>query len=197
MGLCTMKRAPIRLVQAPPAAPTAVARFDDAGSLARVACGDIGALSELYDRHARALLRFATRCVGASDAEDLVQSTFIRAASAAATFDGRSPSARSWLFGITARLIQERRRSVTRFARALLRMTTFDTGVLASGERRDLEKGLLLLSDAKRTVLVLAEVENFSCEEIATMLDVPVGTVWTRLHHARKEMRAFYEATPR
>ena len=42
-------------------------------------------------------------------------------------------------------------------------------------------------------MLLLAEVEGFTCEEIAAMLAVPVGTVWTRLHHARRQMRAFYE----
>ena len=47
--------------------------------------------------------------------------------------------------------------------------------------------------NAKRTVLVLAEVEGFSCEELATMLSIPIGTVWTRLHHARRELRRFYE----
>jgi RNA polymerase sigma-70 factor (ECF subfamily) len=37
-------------------------------------------------------------------------------------------------------------------------------------------------------VLLLAEVENMSCHEIAQALEIPVGTVWTRLHHARKEL---------
>ena len=59
--------------------------------------------------------------------------------------------------------------------------------------RRDLEAGLAQLSSAKRSVLVLAEVEGFSCEEIAGMLEIPVGTVWTRLHHARRELRRHQE----
>lgn len=170
---------------------------DDARSLSRVANGDVGALGELYDRHASALLGFATRCTGAQDAEDLVQATFVRAARSAATFDSRHASARSWLFGITAHLVQERRRSFARLARALLR---FDAGAVTGAstsqpdeERNDLRKGLDRLTESKRVVLLLAEVEGFTCEEIASMLDVPVGTVWTRLHHARREMRAFYE----
>jgi RNA polymerase sigma factor (sigma-70 family) len=176
---------------------TRVAVSDDADVLGRVGRGDVGALGELYDRHASALLGFATRCTNAQDAEDLVQATFVRAARSAARFDGRHASARSWLFGITAHLVQERRRSFARLARALLRLDV--SGVTRTStsqpdeERNDLRKGLDRLTESKRVVLLLAEVEGFTCEEIASMLAVPVGTVWTRLHHARREMRAFYE----
>ena len=187
-----MTNRPLRLVRPAPASAN-----DDADVLGRVGRGDVGALGELYDRHARALLGFATRCTNAQDAEDLVQATFIRAARSAATFDGRTGNARSWLFGITAHLVQERRRSFARLARALLR---FDVGAVTGSatslpeeERNDLRKGLDRLTETKRVVLLLAEVEGFTCEEIAAMLAVPVGTVWTRLHHARREMRAFYE----
>ena len=48
------------------------------------------------------------------------------------------------------------------------------------------------MSRAKSTVLLLHEVEGFSCAEIASMLSIPVGTVWTRLHHARHELRSYY-----
>ncbi|MDB4933836.1 MAG: polymerase sigma-54 factor RpoN [Labilithrix sp.] len=169
------------------------ATTSDADALARVARGDVGALGEVYDRHARELLRFASRTAGASDAPDVVQSTFLRAAKVAGAYDGRAPTARAWLFGIAVRVMQERRRSVARFARALMR---FDASVVVMpvhAERSDLEKALSRLAEAKRVVLVLAEVEGFTCEEIATMLGVPVGTVWTRLHHARKQLRAFFD----
>ncbi len=187
-----MRNRPLRLV-----GPAPVSASDDADVLGRVGRGDVGALGELYDRHASALIGFATRCTGAQDAEDLVQATFVRAARSAATFDGRHGTARSWLFGITAHLVQERRRSFARLARALLR---FDVSAVTGAstappeeERSDLRKGLDRLSESKRVVLLLAEVEGFSCAEIASMLGVPVGTVWTRLHHARREMRAFYD----
>jgi RNA polymerase sigma-70 factor (ECF subfamily) len=45
------------------------------------------------------------------------------------------------------------------------------------------------LSQPKRVTLLLAEVEGLSCPEIAAALDIPVGTVWTRLHKARRELR--------
>lgn len=170
---------------------------NDIAALAAVARGDVGALGELYDRHARALLAFAARSVGARDAEDLVQITFLRAAKVAASFDGRSSGARAWLFGITARLVQERRRSFARLARALLRFDVALPAAPTDEARTDLRRGLARLTESKRVVLLLAEVEGFTCEEIATMLEVPIGTVWTRLHHARREMRAFYEGSSR
>lgn len=180
-----------RLKLVPPVPPAS----EDADALARVARGDLGALGELYDRHARALLAFASRAVGAADAEDVVQSTFVRAAKAASSYDGRGASARPWLFGIAARLIQERRRAFARLTRALLRFDVSPSAPPEAGDRRDMRRGLLRLTEAKRVVLLLAEVEGFTCEEIAKMLGVPIGTVWTRLHHARRDMRAFYEET--
>jgi RNA polymerase sigma-70 factor (ECF subfamily) len=59
--------------------------------------------------------------------------------------------------------------------------------------RADLDTCLSKLSLAKRSVLILAEVEGFTCDEIAAMLSLPIGTVWTRLHHARRGLRQSYE----
>jgi RNA polymerase sigma factor (sigma-70 family) len=167
---------------------------EDGRALERVATGDVGAMGEVYERHVHALLRFATRVVGPADAEDVVQSTFVRAARIAATYDDRAGSARRWLFGIAARLVQERRRSLARWARVLTRLTAERVGGTAAPEgQADLEQGLRRLTEAKRMVLVLAELEGFGCDEIARLLDVPIGTVWTRLHHARRELRKYYE----
>jgi RNA polymerase sigma-70 factor (ECF subfamily) len=183
-----MKVPALHLVPKPKEAPDTVA-------LNRLAKGDVSALGEMYDRHAAALFRFASRASGPHDAEDLVQATFMTILKIAGTYDGRTDDARAWLHGVMARLIQERRRSLARFARALLRSRSSPPPVFDAerGCQSDLARGLSTLSDAKRVVLVLAEVEGYTCDEIARMLKVPVGTVWTRLHHARKEMRVFYE----
>ncbi len=178
----------LRLV-APPAA--------DSEALARIARGDVGALGELYDRHAAALLRFALRSAGADDAEDIVQGTFERVAKVAASYDGRSSSARSWLFGIAVHIMRERRRSFARLSRALLRLGWSTNAVAPEETAGDLQRGLATLREPKRLVLLLAEVEGFTCEEIAEMLSIPIGTVWTRLHHARRELRAFYDGGAR
>jgi len=164
---------------------------DDAEVLKRVAAGDMHALGVLYDRYAPMLLRFARRLGGREDAEDMVQSVFLRVVKRAKSFDPGAVSARPWLFAIAAHVAQERRRSVRRLATALSAVTshgsTADTERM--GERSELERCLAALSLPKRAVLLLFEVEGFDGEEIARMLSIPVGTVWTRLHHARREMR--------
>jgi RNA polymerase sigma-70 factor (ECF subfamily) len=166
-------------------------KLSDAVILARVAEGDVAALGALYDRYAPQLLRFARR-VDRNDAEDVVQTVFLRVMRIAGTFRADAPSARPWLFAITTRVLQERTRALRRLGAAMLRLAqVVDEPASTSLETAgDLQRGLMRLSIPKRTVLVLAEVEGFACEEIAGMLSIPVGTVWTRLHHARKELRA-------
>ena len=60
--------------------------------------------------------------------------------------------------------------------------------------RTDLERALAQLSEAKRLTLLMAEAEGLSCAEISAALDVPIGTVWTRLHAARRELRQALDA---
>jgi RNA polymerase sigma-70 factor (ECF subfamily) len=164
-----------------------------------VASGDLGALGKLYDCYAPMLLRFARRLGAAEDAEDVVQNVFIRVVRLAAQFDTGVPSARAWLFAITVRVVQERRRSLRRLTNAMKSFATQKQSCPTNPEgpaTRDLAMCLSKLSLAKRSVVLLAEVEGFSCPEIAEMLDIPVGTVWTRLHHARRELRTTLEMTP-
>jgi len=59
--------------------------------------------------------------------------------------------------------------------------------------RRDVERALRLISEPKRITLLMAEVEEMSCPEIAAVLHIPIGTVWTRLHVARRELRRALE----
>lgn len=166
----------------------------DAVVLARIAQGDINALGVLYDRHAPGLYRFARRLAGAQDATDIVQSAFLRVVALAHGYDASVPSARPWLYGIVVRVIQEHRRSLRRWASTLVKLASQPpkTPSTIPESRRDLDSCLARLSLAKRTVLILSEVEGFTSEEIAAMLSVPVGTVWTRLHHARRELRKLY-----
>jgi RNA polymerase sigma-70 factor (ECF subfamily) len=165
----------------------------DARLLERVAAGEVSALGVLYDRHAPGLMRFAQR-VDPQEYEDLLQITFMRVARLAERFDGRSASARAWLFAIMTRIAQERSRSLRRFTAALSRLADLPhrREMPAPETASDLERALSRISTAKRTVLLLAEIEGFTCDEIAAMLGIPVGTVWTRLHHARKELRALH-----
>jgi RNA polymerase sigma-70 factor (ECF subfamily) len=169
----------------------------DADCLRRLASGEVGALATLYDRYSESLYRFVSHATdNASDVEDVVHVAFLTAARAAASFDGRQ-SCRPWLLGIAARLVHRRRRTLARFRRALRELASRQEGaqrdpqreLIARDELEALGKALERLSDSKRVALILSEVEGLGAEEIAVALHVPIGTVWTRLHHARLELR--------
>lgn len=170
---------------------------EDATLMGRVAQGDLSALGELYDRHARGLVRFAARMSTWNDAEDVVQEVFLRVVRLAKEFDAGAASARPWLYALTLRAAQERRRSLRRWAAALLQLSgQSPSGVTQLREtNRDLERALARLNPKKREVLLLAEVEGFTSREIAALLGVPIGTVWTRLHHARRALRQLLESS--
>lgn len=178
------------VVRAVPARSEGVA---DAVLLARISEGDLAALGSLYDRYAAALVRYASR-FDRGDAEDVVQTVFMRVVRIAESYRPEVASARPWLFAITARVLQERSRALRRFGRAMFQLAhdSRKGAAAPSDARHDLERALASLPRAKSTVLLLNEVEGFSCEEIAVMLEIPIGTVWTRLHHARRELRRYY-----
>lgn len=181
----------------PLAASSSAARHDGA-LLARLASGEISALASLYDVYAPTLLKFARRLGMSHDAEDVVQTVFLRVPRLAASFDPASPSARSWLFAITIRVVQERRRSLRRLAAATRALVLLEQPITheSPGRAADLEQCLNTLPLAKRSVVVLADIEGFSCEEIASMLKIPIGTVWTRLYYARRKLRQAWSEVP-
>jgi len=159
----------------------------------QLAAGQVGALGELYDRHRTALRSFIGRATNdAHDVDDLVHATFLAVAESAQRYDGRD-SCRPWLIGIAAQLLRRRRRALGRFVSVLTalrgssRSASDPRSVLQA--RSEVERALAGLSEAKRITLLMAEVEGLSCEEIARALEIPIGTVWTRLHSARRELR--------
>lgn len=175
-------------------APDSVA--DDRRAMLRLAQGEIDALGELYDRHQAAVRRLAVRMSGGpNDAEDIVHATFLAALKAAATFDP-ARSCRPWLLGIAANLIQRERSKGARWKRLLSAFRPLESPSTPDPERTlamreglgRLERALLDLPEPKRLVVIMAELEGMSGEAIAEALGIPVGTVWTRLHHARREL---------
>lgn len=173
----------------------------DAMLLAALSQGDMSALGALYDRYCVAVYEFVRRATNdADDVDDLVQATFLTAAKTVSSHDGKQ-NCRPWLVGIAARVLYRRKRSLSRWARALRELTERDSGKFSDPHRelsaRDevqrLSEALAKLSEAKRVVLLLAEAEDQSSEDIAKALQVPIGTVWTRLHHARRDLRRLLE----
>lgn len=165
----------------------------DSELMRRLANAELSALGELYDRYHAPLRRFIAQATrDAEDVDDLVHATFLAAAKSAGRYDGRS-CCRPWLIGIAAQLLRRRRQ---KFGRLLAVLTTLKGTTESSRDpqpalqsRTDLERALARLSEAKRLTLLMAEVEGLSCAEIAEALGVPIGTVWTRLHTARRDLR--------
>lgn len=141
------------------------------------------------------------RALGArpADYEDLAQEVFVVVRRRLPDFDGVNLGA--WLFQIARRQVLRHKRLawVTRVLvgsseEALPALAHPGPSPLAALEARDkarlVDELLSGLSEKRRVVFVLFEVEGSSGEEIAELLGVPVNTVWTRLHHARRDFFA-------
>ena len=185
-----------RHVKSVPSVPS-VPLASDPEILARLANGEIGALGELYDRHHEPVRRFLARATSdAEDVDDLVSATFLAAAKSAARFDGRA-ACRPWLLGIAAQYLRRRRQSFGRWLKALSSLSRIQANAFdprsALQARNDVDRALREISEAQRVTFLMAEVEGLTCPEIAEALGIPVGTVWTRLHAARRNLRAVLE----
>jgi RNA polymerase sigma-70 factor, ECF subfamily len=139
--------------------------------------------------HARSLLRFALRLTGNSfQAEDLVQDTLLLAWRGFGQFEPGT-NAHAWLF----RILMNQFRQQKRKGRSSLETEPLADAVQAtqpsSQESVEVMQAFDRLGSDQRIVLLLAAVEGFKCREISEMLDVPIGTVMSRLSRAREVMR--------
>ena len=136
--------------------------------------------------HLAALLRVARRLAfEPASAEDLVQETMLLAWRG---FQGFEPgtNARAWLFRILFNTFYGEGRKSQRAAAHPLAPTVVDAKVQ---EAVEIAEALQALPIEQRTVLLLCVVEGFTCQEAAGILNVPIGTVMSRLSRARQDMR--------
>jgi RNA polymerase sigma-70 factor, ECF subfamily len=185
-------------MSAPRVAGLASSRASDAELLQGIAAGDLGALGELYDRYARHVWQAARRSIDGVDAEDVVHQLFVKLPEIAPSYDGRA-NCRGWLCGIAVRLAMRHRRGAGRFRRMLGSFAHTLVGRTSRDPEREamgsqdigaLERALAALSEKKRVVFVLVEVEGLTAEEAARALGIPPATARTRLFHARRELQA-------
>jgi RNA polymerase sigma factor (sigma-70 family) len=156
--------------------------------------------AELFDRHAGRIHGYLARRLGRDAAADLVGETFLVAFGRRNGYDPAYADARPWLYGIATNLVAAHRRDEVRRYRLRLALppeSTVDSpaervaaGVTARAVRRQLVQALAALADRDRDVLLLVAWEQFSYEEVAAALDIPVGTVRSRLNRARRQVRA-------
>jgi RNA polymerase sigma-70 factor (ECF subfamily) len=156
------------------------------------------AFGELYDRHAATLLRYMARQVGRTTPRRCSESCSASRSSAATP--SIWPAACPWLYGIATHLLLKHRRSEGRALRAWARLASTRERP-ADSEERSIARAdaralfpkvidaLEALPDVERDVLLLFAWEDQSYEEIAAALEVPVGTVRSRLNRARQRLR--------
>jgi RNA polymerase sigma factor (sigma-70 family) len=153
----------------------------------------------LFRRHAPHIQRYVIRRLGPDAADDIVAETFLLAFRRRDRYDAARADARPWLYGIATNLISHHRRAEVRLYRALARTGAdpvcapftdrVDDRVSAGQAGQLIATALAGLPASLRDTLLLAAWSDLSYEQIALALDVPVGTVRSRLSRARTRLR--------
>jgi RNA polymerase sigma-70 factor (ECF subfamily) len=187
-----MKLVPLRR------AATHAEAFTDEALVASSALGDSAAMAALIDRFHQPLYRFVARLIGSdgSDRDDLVQATFVEVATSAHRFR-RESSVKVWMFGIAANLARNHIRTAQRRRRmeSVLATTPIESTRQPDreAEQRQMMERLAAAIDrlpvALREVFVLCDLEDLPCRDAARALGVREGTIWRRVHDARKALR--------
>lgn len=167
----------------------------DAELLRRTAAGDRAAVEEVVERYAAPVFRFARALVGHDDgAEDVVQETFLAVWRNAGSFEGHD-SSRAWILAIARNAAN---RQFRRHAGEPERLEPLEDlgsvagwGLVDSGfeqrvaDRELVRLGLETMTKDEREILVLRDIEGYSGEEVATILNLSLTAMKSRLHRAR------------
>ena len=152
-----------------------------------------------FDRHAAAIAAYATRRVGRTSARDVVADTFRVALERFDGFDSTRGAERAWLFGIATNVIRRHWRTEERRLRVQTRATgaevqpidpllSVDDSVDARRAYEHVVDAVAQLSPEDRDLLVLVAWERMSSTEVASVLEIPPGTVRSRLHRIRTQL---------
>ncbi|TDD60461.1 sigma-70 family RNA polymerase sigma factor [Kribbella antibiotica] len=157
--------------------------------------------ARLFDLHAVPMHRYLARRVGAEQAHDLVSETFLAAFRQRETYDPALAAAKAWLYGIATNLARRHVRSEVRGLHATARAGRREDDNLAAHDGRVAEQvdaqklarriapAIADLSDGDRDVLLLTSWAGLTTVEVADALGIPVGTVRSRLHRVRRQLR--------
>jgi RNA polymerase sigma-70 factor, ECF subfamily len=171
---------------------------DDPGFLEQLRAGDAQAFEELVASHQHRVFGVAVRMLGsAAEAEEIAQEAFLRAHRSLPEFRGDAKLS-TWLYAIVSRLCLNRlasgdRKAVRHGEEVLLRVADPRGGPEADAERGELEaalhRAIAELSEERRVVVILRDLEGLSYEDIAVALGIELGTVRSRLHRARMDLK--------
>jgi len=158
-----------------------------------------GAFAELYDRHAPAIYRYAARRVGADVADDVMSETFLVAFQRRAAFDPTVGGALPWLYGIATTSMKKYARLEAASWRGMSAGTAaqvapddiadVESRVDAATAVKHISVAIRRMAQRDRDVLLLHAWADLNYEDIARALDVPIGTVRSRLNRARRLLR--------
>ncbi|HBX67900.1 MAG TPA: hypothetical protein DEH25_00485 [Chloroflexi bacterium] len=165
--------------------------------------GNLNALGDLYDRHNRLVYRTALGITGDECiAADLLQDVFLRMHRFARHIDPDRPL-EPWLYRTTANLTYTWMKRHKRWLRPLEDVAEWLVGskkllptyvAEIDEEWRDVQKAVAALSLQQRVVVVLYYVNDLSLQEISEILDVPVGTIKSRLFYGRQALKKYLES---
>lgn len=154
----------------------------------------------IFQRHFTEIHRYVARRLGADTADDLTADVFLNAFRSREKFVPERGTVRTWLYGIATNLIGSHRRAEKRHFAALARThvddITEDHGdrvtdrVIAGATGKSLSAALTALPSGDRDALLLVALADLSYGEVAQALDIPKGTVASRINRARRKVRA-------
>ena len=172
--------------------------------------GDPHGFKKLYQRHQHKVRSTLYQLCGSDGLDDLVQDVFLRAWKGLPKFR-QSAQFSTWLYRIAFNVASDRRKALAKMrSRNIsvedeqLENLADDALIAREGESQTsltkmhyqdlMQRGLAKLSEEHRSVLVLHDLEELPQKDIAEILSIPVGTVKSRLFHARSAVRKFLEA---
>jgi RNA polymerase sigma-70 factor (ECF subfamily) len=154
------------------------------------------AFGELFDRHARQVMRFLARRIGQDEAGALTSEVFQVAFERRGVFSTDRDSALPWLYGIAANLLRNHRRSQSRRLAATARAAIEGEAAVSPEAALDarlvlprLAEAIEALPDGEREALLLFALEELGYADIAAAVGAPVGTVRSRINRARGRLR--------
>ena len=180
---------------------------DDAALVERCRAGDVSAFEPLVEKYRQRVWRLAYNVLrDREEAWDVAQEAFIKAFQALPTFRGQS-AFYTWLYRIVMNVAADRGRARGAQGRAFGTERvpeedwervlpdqnpgedSPDTAAARQEDRAKIMTALDMLSEDHRRIIILGDLEGLSYREIAETLDIPMGTVMSRLHNARKRLR--------
>jgi RNA polymerase sigma factor (sigma-70 family) len=162
--------------------------------------GDRHSFRLLYRRHQQRVRQILYQLCDPPTLDDLVQDVFLRAWKGLPKFQQNAQFS-TWLYRIAWNVAADRRQTI---AQDRSRLQTIAQSIATQHDDPDImhlhyqdlvRQGLESLSEDHRSVLVLHDLEELPQKEVAEILEIPIGTVKSRLFHARSGMRKFLEAS--